>query len=51
MNIRISDISETELDEKTKQFLAAFRRTSSNFEIEEIIDNAEKSLSQKQSEK
>jgi serine/threonine protein kinase len=51
MNIRISDVSETELDEKTKQFLAAFRRTSSNFEIEEIIDNAEKSLSQKQYEK
>jgi predicted transcriptional regulator YheO len=51
LNIRISDISETDLDEKTKQFLTAFRRTSSNFEIDEIIDNAEKSLSQKQSEK
>jgi len=51
MNIRISDISETELDEKTKQFLAAFRRTSSNYEIEEMIDNAEKNLSEKQPEK
>ena len=51
MNIRISDISETDLDEKTKKFLAAFRRTSDNYNIEEMIDNAKKNLSQKQSEK
>jgi predicted transcriptional regulator YheO/tRNA A-37 threonylcarbamoyl transferase component Bud32 len=44
MNIRISDISETGLDEKTKQFLAAFRRTSSSAGIAEIIDNARKNL-------
>jgi serine/threonine protein kinase/predicted transcriptional regulator YheO len=42
MNIRISDISETNLDEKTRQFLSSFRRTSSNSNIEEIIDNANK---------
>jgi serine/threonine protein kinase/predicted transcriptional regulator YheO len=51
LNIRISDLSETDLDERTKQFLIAFRRTSENYEIEEIIDNAQKTLSQKQSEK
>jgi predicted transcriptional regulator YheO len=44
MNIRISDISETGLDEKTRQFLAAFRRTSSSAGIAEIIDNARKNL-------
>ena len=47
MNIRLSDISETRLDEKTKQFLAAFRRTSSNADIAEIVDNAKKNLSLK----
>ncbi len=51
LNIRISDISETILDKKTKQFLAAFRRTSSNLEIEEIIDNTKKNRSQKPSDK
>ncbi|MGB2956121.1 MAG: protein kinase [Anaerolineales bacterium] len=51
VNIRISDISETDLDEKTKKFLAAFRRTSDNYNIEEMIDNAKKNLTHKQSEK
>jgi len=51
MNIRISDISEINLDEKTKQFLAAFRRTSPNPDIAEIIDSAKRNLSQKPPEK
>jgi serine/threonine protein kinase len=51
MNIRISDISEINLDKKTKQFLAAFRRTSPNPDIAEIIDSAKRNLSQKPPEK
>jgi serine/threonine protein kinase/predicted transcriptional regulator YheO len=51
MNIRIGDISEINLDEKTKQFLAAFRRTIPNPDITEIIDSAKRSLSQKPPEK
>jgi serine/threonine protein kinase/predicted transcriptional regulator YheO len=47
LNIRISDISETNLDEKTRQFLSAFRKTLSNSEIEEIVDNAKRNLSSK----
>jgi len=47
MNIDIRDISETRLDEKTKQFLAAFRRTSSNADIAEIVGSARKNLSLK----
>ena len=51
VNIRISDISETNLDDKTKQFLTAFRRTSPNPDIAEIIDNANRNLSRKPPEK